>query len=56
MMIGNESNARASAAELRYVPSATVAAHLESSTQPDPATYDQLVTLPAVDKTDYIVK
>ena len=56
MMIGNESNARASVAELRYVPSTIVAAHPETLTQPDPATYDQLVTSHYVDKTDYIVQ
>ena len=56
MMISNESNARASAAELQYVPSAIVAPHPETSTQPDPATDDQLGTSHAVDRTDYIAQ
>ena len=56
MMISNESNARASAANLRYVPSAIVAPYPDTSTQPDPVTDDQLGTSHAVDRTDYIAQ
>ena len=56
MMISNESNARASAANLWYVPSVVVAPQPETSTQPDPVTDDPLGTSHAVDRPDYMAQ